>query len=128
MNWVFITRLLCNVAVALTRVRAEGGADAFRSRPPNTSRPPSLHVDDFTALHHPYTATQINRCFMQFIGCFVLIPKKYRLHKLSTIILKYIFLKFNILCIDRGMRRGIAVADRGRFASAAPMHAHYRHL
>lgn len=21
--------------------------DAFRSRPPNTSRPPSLHVDDF---------------------------------------------------------------------------------
>ncbi|KAJ8713757.1 hypothetical protein PYW07_014127 [Mythimna separata] len=74
--------------VALTRVRAEGGADAFRSRPPNTSRPPSLHVDDFTALHQPYTATQVTR----------------------------------------GMRRGIAVADRGRFASAAPMHAHYRHL
>lgn len=24
--------------------------DLFRSRPPNTSRPPSLHVDDFTAL------------------------------------------------------------------------------
>nr|CAH7713265.1 unnamed protein product [Callosobruchus chinensis] len=24
--------------------------DAFRSRPPNTSRPPSLHVDDFVAL------------------------------------------------------------------------------
>lgn len=24
--------------------------DAFRSRPPNTSRPPSLHVDDFLAL------------------------------------------------------------------------------
>ncbi|CAH2269534.1 jg19082 [Pararge aegeria aegeria] len=42
------------VAVALSRVRAEGGADAFRSRPPNTSRPPSLHVDDFTALHQPY--------------------------------------------------------------------------
>ncbi|CAH0730103.1 unnamed protein product, partial [Brenthis ino] len=41
-------------AVALSRVRAEGGADAFRSRPPNTSRPPSLHVDDFTALHNPY--------------------------------------------------------------------------
>ncbi|XP_026733965.1 protein virilizer [Trichoplusia ni] len=74
--------------VALTRVRTEGGADAFRSRPPNTSRPPSLHVDDFTALHQPYTATQGSR----------------------------------------GMRRGIAVSDRGRFASAAPMHAHYRHL
>ncbi|XP_075978617.1 VIR_N domain-containing protein [Anticarsia gemmatalis] len=74
--------------VALTRVRAEGGADAFRSRPPNTSRPPSLHVDDFTALHQPYGGQQINR----------------------------------------GMRRGIAVSDRGRFASAAPMHAHYRHL
>ncbi|KAK0158430.1 hypothetical protein PV328_009433 [Microctonus aethiopoides] len=26
------------------------GADPFRSRPPNTSRPPSLHVDDFVAL------------------------------------------------------------------------------
>lgn len=25
-------------------------ADLFRSRPPNTSRPPSLHVDDFLAL------------------------------------------------------------------------------
>ncbi|XP_047027227.1 protein virilizer homolog isoform X2 [Helicoverpa zea] len=74
--------------VALTRVRTEGGADAFRSRPPNTSRPPSLHVDDFTALHQPYTAAQVTR----------------------------------------GMRRGIAVSDRGRFASAAPMHAHYRHL
>ncbi|XP_068618260.1 protein virilizer [Battus philenor] len=44
-------------AVALSRVRAEGGADAFRSRPPNTSRPPSLHVDDFTALHQPYALT-----------------------------------------------------------------------
>ncbi|CAH2090689.1 unnamed protein product [Euphydryas editha] len=42
-------------AVALSRLRAEGGADAFRSRPPNTSRPPSLHVDDFTALHQPYS-------------------------------------------------------------------------
>lgn len=80
--------------VSVSRVRAEGGAgaagvggaDAFRSRPPNTSRPPSLHVDDFTALHHPYTNTH------------------------------------------RGMRRGIAVSDRGRFASAAPVHAHYRHL
>ncbi|CAG9561535.1 unnamed protein product [Danaus chrysippus] len=45
-------------AVALSRVRAEGGADAFRSRPPNTSRPPSLHVDDFTALHQPYAPVQ----------------------------------------------------------------------
>ena len=26
------------------------GGDLFRSRPPNTSRPPSLHVDDFVAL------------------------------------------------------------------------------
>lgn len=25
-------------------------SDLFRSRPPNTSRPPSLHVDDFIAL------------------------------------------------------------------------------
>lgn len=31
---------------------APGGprGDMFRSRPPNTSRPPSLHVDDFVAL------------------------------------------------------------------------------
>ncbi|XP_047993282.1 protein virilizer [Leguminivora glycinivorella] len=78
--------------VALSRVRPEG-ADAFRSRPPNTSRPPSLHVDDFTALHPPYGKPQA-----------------------------------------RGMRRG-AAPDRGRFASAAPVHAHahqasqhYRHL
>lgn len=28
------------------------GADPFRSRPPNTSRPPSLHVDDFVALEN----------------------------------------------------------------------------
>lgn len=26
--------------------------DPFRSRPPNTSRPPSMHVDDFVALEH----------------------------------------------------------------------------
>lgn len=26
--------------------------DPFRSRPPNTSRPPSMHVDDFLALEH----------------------------------------------------------------------------
>ncbi|XP_004924183.1 protein virilizer isoform X1 [Bombyx mori] len=68
--------------VRVSRGRGEA-PDAFRCRPPNTSRPPSLHVDDFTALHHTYT-------------------------NLSS----------------RGARRG---ADRGRFASAAPVHAHYRH-
>lgn len=31
-------------------VSAGRGLDPFRSRPPNTSRPPSLHVDDFVAL------------------------------------------------------------------------------
>ncbi|CAK1544809.1 unnamed protein product [Leptosia nina] len=72
-------------AVALSRVRGEGGADAFRSRPPNTSRPPSLHVDDFTALHQPYASN------------------------------------------NRGIRRGGAAPDRGRFASATP-HQHYRQL
>ncbi|GLV34007.1 virilizer [Carabus blaptoides fortunei] len=30
--------------------------DLFRSRPPNTSRPPSLHVDDFVALETAVTA------------------------------------------------------------------------
>ncbi|KAG5885202.1 hypothetical protein JTB14_012226 [Gonioctena quinquepunctata] len=41
----------------VTPMRARGFArtvpqrpDLFRSRPPNTSRPPSLHVDDFVAL------------------------------------------------------------------------------
>ena len=38
--------------------------DHFRSRPPNTSRPPSLHVDDFVALEkrgeHPTGPTGYN--------------------------------------------------------------------
>lgn len=29
-----------------------GGHDLFRSRPPNTSRPPSMHVDDFVKMEH----------------------------------------------------------------------------
>ncbi|GIY03655.1 protein virilizer [Caerostris extrusa] len=34
--------------------------DPFRSRPPNTSRPPSMHVDDFVALesHHSGNSSQ----------------------------------------------------------------------
>lgn len=43
--------------ISVTPMRARGFArsvpqrpDLFRSRPPNTSRPPSLHVDDFVAL------------------------------------------------------------------------------
>lgn len=34
--------------------------DPFRSRPPNTSRPPSMHVDDFVALesHHSGSNSQ----------------------------------------------------------------------
>lgn len=38
--------------------------DPFRSRPPNTSRPPSMHVDDFLALesnHHPMPPGLIKR-------------------------------------------------------------------
>ena len=39
--------------------------DPFRCRPPNTSRPPSLHVDDFVALestgHQPTGPTGYNR-------------------------------------------------------------------
>ncbi|XP_067632458.1 protein virilizer [Eurosta solidaginis] len=45
--------------IYITPVRGRGFArappsrgDLFRSRPPNTSRPPSLHVDDFLALEH----------------------------------------------------------------------------
>ncbi|CAG0921599.1 unnamed protein product [Notodromas monacha] len=40
------------------------GRDSFRSRPPNTSRPPSMHVDDFVALesqgHQPTGPTGYN--------------------------------------------------------------------
>ncbi|XP_048487450.1 protein virilizer isoform X3 [Plutella xylostella] len=75
-------------AVSVARVRSET-ADAFRSRPPNTSRPPSLHVDDFTARAAAAPPARPH---------------------------------------TRGMRRGIAVSDRGRFASATPHHPHYRHL
>lgn len=55
-------RVVCRLKVTLkyilvTSIRGRGyprgtqnRSDLFRSRPPNTSRPPSLHVDDFTAL------------------------------------------------------------------------------
>jgi hypothetical protein len=36
---------------------ANRGNDLFRSRPPNTSRPPSMHVDDFVALEHKTFST-----------------------------------------------------------------------
>ncbi|XP_034940242.1 protein virilizer [Chelonus insularis] len=39
-----------NTRGGLATSGAGRGADPFRSRPPNTSRPPSLHVDDFVAL------------------------------------------------------------------------------
>lgn len=46
--------VVCGVSVAPMRGRGFRGSvqrgDMFRSRPPNTSRPPSLHVDDFVAL------------------------------------------------------------------------------
>lgn len=43
---MFLTSNLSVVGSTTSRVQV----DAFRSRPPNTSRPPSLHVDDFLAL------------------------------------------------------------------------------
>ncbi|XP_059058028.1 protein virilizer [Achroia grisella] len=86
-------------AVAVSRMRGEGGADAFRSRPPNTSRPPSLHVDDFTALHHHH-------------------PHQHQQYAAPA-----------ATVVARGPRRGGAGAggagERGRFVSPAP---HYRHL
>lgn len=33
-----------------SRGMASNRSDPFRSRPPNTSRPPSMHVDDFNKL------------------------------------------------------------------------------
>ncbi|XP_014279461.1 protein virilizer isoform X2 [Halyomorpha halys] len=45
------------------------GGDVFRSRPPNTSRPPSLHVDDFVALEtcgaQPTGPTGYNKASMR---------------------------------------------------------------
>lgn len=47
-------------------------ADLFRSRPPNTSRPPSLHVDDFLALEtcgaQPTGPTGYNKMARDIIG------------------------------------------------------------
>lgn len=46
--------------------------DLFRSRPPNTSRPPSLHVDDFLALEtcgaQPTGPTGYNKLARDMIG------------------------------------------------------------
>lgn len=46
--------------------------DLFRSRPPNTSRPPSLHVDDFLALEtcgaQPTHPTGYNKLARDMIG------------------------------------------------------------
>lgn len=45
--------------------------DLFRSRPPNTSRPPSLHVDDFVALEtcgqQPTGPTGYNKISMRVV-------------------------------------------------------------
>ncbi|XP_052758960.1 protein virilizer [Galleria mellonella] len=105
-------------AVAMSRVRGEGGADAFRSRPPNTSRPPSLHVDDFTALHHaPHHAHHHHAHHQPYAAPAAAL-------------------------LTRGPRRGggavgasgaggvggaagAGAAERGRFVAPAP---HYRHL
>ena len=49
--------MLCLILLTVAPMRGRGfgrsvpqRGDLFRSRPPNTSRPPSLHVDDFVAL------------------------------------------------------------------------------
>ena len=45
---------------AFTRIN-----DPFRSRPPNTSRPPSMHVDDFVALERNDNPKRINKEFIR---------------------------------------------------------------
>lgn len=57
---VFHTMILLTVDVSVAPMRGRGIArglaaqanrhDNFRNRPPNTSRPPSMHVDDFMKL------------------------------------------------------------------------------
>ncbi len=36
-----------------------GRHDPFRSRPPNTSRPPSMHVDDFVKMESQHNQQQV---------------------------------------------------------------------
>lgn len=54
--------------------------DLFRSRPPNTSRPPSLHVDDFVALEtcgqQPTGPTGYNKISMRAVKVIYFIFKK----------------------------------------------------
>lgn len=69
-------------------------SDLFRSRPPNTSRPPSLHVDDFLALE---------TCGAQPTG-----PTGY--NKLSRDI---------ITIRGSGRGRGRSFSDRGRSGSSS---------
>lgn len=45
----FVAPMRANVA-PLMMARQSRANDPFRSRPPNTSRPPSMHVDDFVAM------------------------------------------------------------------------------
>ena len=42
-----------------------GGHDLFRSRPPNTSRPPSMHVDDFVKMENNRNQMENTRGQMQ---------------------------------------------------------------
>ncbi|KAM3958579.1 LOW QUALITY PROTEIN: VIR_N domain-containing protein [Aphomia sociella] len=103
--------------VALSRVRCEGGADAFRSRPPNTSRPPSLHVDDFTALHHPHAHAHAH----PHPHAHAHAHAHAHVHPHAA----YAPPSAAAPAITRGVRRGGGAGERGRFVSPAP---HYRHL
>lgn len=73
---VIYINLFINRAVTPMRGRGIGRAapqrgDLFRSRPPNTSRPPSLHVDDFVALEtcgqQPTGPTGYNKISMRAV-------------------------------------------------------------
>lgn len=43
------------------RGRGRGSSDLFRSRKQNTSRPPSMHVDDFMAMEQQHKDPDTSR-------------------------------------------------------------------
>lgn len=73
--------------------------DMFRSRPPNTSRPPSLHVDDFVALEtcgqQPTGPTGYNKISMRVaqVKCLGIVSTSefYALTKFSFFIICSLF-------------------------------------
>lgn len=100
--------------------------DLFRSRPPNTSRPPSLHVDDFVALEicgqQPTGPTGYNKISMRAVK----VRFDMSLQIMAAVLILYLQqcfplkrIKFQDIIATRTRGRGRAYpAERGRFFGA----------